>query len=183
MLVAQSRPTLCDPIDYSPPGSPVPWISQARILEWIAMPSSRGSPWPRDSLIWDMKEALLIVPDHLSKGFKHPGNWYPKGLLEPIPHRHWETTVCVCVNKTTCTSQLRALGTSRGRGTPEELSSGPSPPPSISSPKVQGLYFRLHLPIDFVASCLPFKAARQRWKECRALLTLQVFKFCAKKQA
>ena len=43
-LVAQSCPTLCDPIDYSPPGSSVPWIAQARILEWIAMPSSRGTP-------------------------------------------------------------------------------------------------------------------------------------------
>ena len=45
----QSCPTLCDPIDGSPPGSPVPGILQARILEWVAMPSSRGSffqgPW------------------------------------------------------------------------------------------------------------------------------------------
>ena len=33
----QSRPTLCDPIDGSPPGSPVPWILQARTLEWVAI--------------------------------------------------------------------------------------------------------------------------------------------------
>ena len=33
--------TLCDPMDYSPPGSSVHGISQARILEWVAMPSSR----------------------------------------------------------------------------------------------------------------------------------------------
>ena len=32
--------TLCDPMDYSPPGSSVHGILQARILEWIAMPSS-----------------------------------------------------------------------------------------------------------------------------------------------
>ena len=32
----QSCPTLCDPIDDSPPGSPVPGILQARILEWVA---------------------------------------------------------------------------------------------------------------------------------------------------
>ena len=31
----QSRPTLCDPIDGSPPGSPVPRILQARTLEWV----------------------------------------------------------------------------------------------------------------------------------------------------
>ena len=35
----QSCPTLCDPIDSSPPGSPVPGILQARILEWVAFPS------------------------------------------------------------------------------------------------------------------------------------------------
>ena len=33
--VAQSCPTLCDPIDVSPPGSPVPGILQARTLEWV----------------------------------------------------------------------------------------------------------------------------------------------------
>ena len=41
MLVAQSRPTLCDLMDNSPPGSFVYGILQARILEWVAMPSSR----------------------------------------------------------------------------------------------------------------------------------------------
>ena len=35
--LAQSCPTLCDPIDGSPPGSPVPRILQARILEWVAI--------------------------------------------------------------------------------------------------------------------------------------------------
>ena len=44
----QLRPTLCNPIDGSPPGSPVPGILQARILQWVAMPSSRGSSQPRD---------------------------------------------------------------------------------------------------------------------------------------
>ena len=36
-LVAQSCPTLCDPMDCSPPGSSVRGILQARILEWVAM--------------------------------------------------------------------------------------------------------------------------------------------------
>ena len=44
----QSCPTLCDPIDCSPPGSPVPGILQARILEWVAFPFSSGSSQPRD---------------------------------------------------------------------------------------------------------------------------------------
>ena len=40
--------TLCDPVDCSPPGVSVHGILQARILEWVAMPSSRGSSRPRD---------------------------------------------------------------------------------------------------------------------------------------
>ena len=36
----QSCPTLCDPIDGSPPGSPIPGILQARILEWVGISSS-----------------------------------------------------------------------------------------------------------------------------------------------
>ena len=47
-LDAQSCLTLCNPMDYSLPGSSVPGILQARILEWVALPSSRGSSQPRD---------------------------------------------------------------------------------------------------------------------------------------
>ena len=46
--VAQSCPTLCDPVDYRPPGSSVHGISQARILEWVAIFFSRGYSRPRD---------------------------------------------------------------------------------------------------------------------------------------
>ena len=38
----QSCPTLCDPIDNSPPGSPVPGILQARTLEWVAISFSNA---------------------------------------------------------------------------------------------------------------------------------------------
>ena len=44
----QSFLTLCDPMDCSPPGSSVHGILQPRILEWVAMPSSRASSQPRD---------------------------------------------------------------------------------------------------------------------------------------
>ena len=44
----QSCPTFCDCMDYSLPGSSVHRILQARILEWVAMPSSGGSSYPRD---------------------------------------------------------------------------------------------------------------------------------------
>ena len=48
MLVAQSCLTLCDPMNYSPPGSSLHGILQARILEWVAIPFSRESSRPRD---------------------------------------------------------------------------------------------------------------------------------------
>ena len=44
----QSRLTLHDPMDCNPPGSSVHGILQARILEWVAMPSSRESSQSRD---------------------------------------------------------------------------------------------------------------------------------------
>ena len=47
-LVAKLCPSLCDPMDSSPPGSSVRGIFQARILEWVAISFSRGSSWPRD---------------------------------------------------------------------------------------------------------------------------------------
>ena len=46
-LVAQSCSTLCDPMDCSLPGSSVCGTLQSRILEWVAMPSSRGCSQPR----------------------------------------------------------------------------------------------------------------------------------------
>ena len=62
---------LCDPMDCSPPGSPVHGILQARILEWVTIPFSRGSSWPRDQTwvsciagrfftIWATREAQPI---------------------------------------------------------------------------------------------------------------------------
>ena len=44
----QLCPTLCNPMDCSSPGSSVHGILQARVLEWVAMPSSRGYSRPRD---------------------------------------------------------------------------------------------------------------------------------------
>ena len=41
----QSRPTLCDPIDGSPPGSAIPGILQARTLEWVAISFSNAWKW------------------------------------------------------------------------------------------------------------------------------------------
>ena len=48
VLVTQSCPTLCDPMDCSLPGSSVHGILQIRTLEWVAIPFSRWSSWPRN---------------------------------------------------------------------------------------------------------------------------------------
>ena len=48
VLLLQSCPILCYPMDCSLPGTSVLGILQARILEWTAMPSSRGPSRPRD---------------------------------------------------------------------------------------------------------------------------------------
>ena len=48
LCLTQSCPTLCDPVDCSPPGSSVHGILQARTLEWGAISFSRASSWSRD---------------------------------------------------------------------------------------------------------------------------------------
>ena len=65
----QPRLTLCDPMDCSPPGSSVHGILQTRILEWVAMLSSRGSSQPRDQtpisyslLYWQVGSLPLAPP-------------------------------------------------------------------------------------------------------------------------
>ena len=71
MFITQSCPTLCDPMDCSPPGSSVHGILSARILEWVAIPFSRGSSQARDQTqvscnasrfftIWATREASMI---------------------------------------------------------------------------------------------------------------------------
>ena len=70
--VAQSFPTLCNPMDCSPPGSSVHGILQARILEWVAISFSRESSQPRDWIqvsriagrcfnLWATREAHYII--------------------------------------------------------------------------------------------------------------------------
>ena len=48
VLVSQSYPTLREPMDYNLPGSSVHGIFLSRMLEWVAIPFSRGSSLPRD---------------------------------------------------------------------------------------------------------------------------------------
>ena len=71
--VAQLCPTLCDPMDYSLPGSSIHGTFQARVLEWVAISFSRGSSRPRDwthvsrfagrhFTVWATKEVTMWEP-------------------------------------------------------------------------------------------------------------------------
>ena len=65
MLSCFSHVRLCDPMDCSPPGSSVHGILQARILEWVATLSCRGSSWPRDRspcLLWFLNCRWTLYP-------------------------------------------------------------------------------------------------------------------------
>ena len=68
---AKSCPTLCDPVACSPPGPSVHGIPQARVLEWVAMPSSRESSQPRDrtrvSYVSCIGRWVLYHQHHLGK--------------------------------------------------------------------------------------------------------------------
>ena len=72
ILVAQSFPTLCDPMDCDPQVSSIHEILQARILEWVAIPFFRESSWTRNQTwvpciaggffaIWAIREILIHV--------------------------------------------------------------------------------------------------------------------------
>ena len=60
----QSYLTFCDPMDCSPPSSSVHVILQARILEWVAMPASRGSSQPRDQTLVSYSPSLAGILYH-----------------------------------------------------------------------------------------------------------------------
>ena len=73
---ARSCLTLCNAINNSPPGFSVYGIFQARILEWVAMSSSRGSSWPRD---WIHNSFLFFMA----------GRFFP--TVPPGKSTEWET--------------------------------------------------------------------------------------------
>ena len=76
-FVAQLCPTFCDPMDCSPLGSSIHGILQAKVLEWAAMPSSKGSCQPRDR-IWvsaiEPRSPSLQLDSLLSEPLRKPKN-------------------------------------------------------------------------------------------------------------
>ena len=86
----QSCPTLCDPIDGRPPGSPVPGILQAKTLEWVAISFSSAWKWKAKgkslSRVWLLatpRTAAYQVPP--SMGFSRQEYWSGVPSLSLIP--------------------------------------------------------------------------------------------------
>ena len=85
----QWRPTLCDPIDGSPPGSPIPGILQARTLEWVAISFSNAWKW-KVKVKSLSHVCFLAIPwtaayqTPLSMGFSRQEYW--SGVPLPSPH-------------------------------------------------------------------------------------------------
>ena len=86
----QSCPTLCDPVDGSPPGSPVPGILQVRTLEWVAISFSNAWKWKvkvkslsRAGLLATPWTAAYQAPP--SMGFSRQEYW--SGVPSPSPNR------------------------------------------------------------------------------------------------
>ena len=84
----QSCPTLCDPIDGSPPGSPIPGILQARTLEWVTI--SFSNAWKWKVKVKSLSRVRLLVTSWTaahqappSMGFSRQENW--SGVPLPSP--------------------------------------------------------------------------------------------------
>ena len=91
----QSCPTLCDPIDGSPPGSPIPGILQARTLEWVAIAFSNAWRWKvkakslsRVRLLATAWTAVYQAPP--SMGFSRQEYW--SGVPLPSPYYQLNTS-------------------------------------------------------------------------------------------
>ena len=87
----QSCPTLCNPLDSSPPGSPIPRILQARTLQWVAISFSNAWKWKVKvkSLIRVRLFATPWTAAHqapLSMGFSRQEYWSGVPLPSPLPH-------------------------------------------------------------------------------------------------
>ena len=116
VLVAQSCLTVCDPTDCS---FFVHGILQARILEWVAIPSSKGSFWPRDWTCiprvswtagrfftsWAIKEATIKSSNftyrNISKGFKYriSERYLPSHVHCSIIHNRQVMKATMCLSK------------------------------------------------------------------------------------
>ena len=108
----------CDPMNCSLPGSSVHRISQAKLLEWVAISFSRGSYWPRDRTwvsciagrrftIWATREALKILPqNHSSKVSVH---WHLAFFTVQLSHPYITTGKTIALTRQTFVSKVMSL--------------------------------------------------------------------------
>ena len=111
---SQSCLILCNPMDYSPPGSSVHEILQTRMLEWVAIPFSRASASPRDQTwvssitdrffaIWATREDRAHWAHKFHETDPHPGNvtrdvtaWISTDLSLPLrsySNKKWDLSM------------------------------------------------------------------------------------------
>ena len=97
----QSCPTLCDPIDSSPPGSPIPGILQARILEWVAI--SFSNAWKWKAKVKSLSHVRLLATPWTAAyqapppmGFSRQEYW--SGLPLPSLHVRYKLLLLNCDN-------------------------------------------------------------------------------------
>ena len=85
----QSCPTLCDPIDGSPPGSPVPGILHTRTLEWVAISFSNAWKWKVKvkSVVSDPQWSHVLQPSRLLGPWDFPGKSTGVGCQELVMDR------------------------------------------------------------------------------------------------
>ena len=82
----QSCPTLCDPIDHSPPGSPVPGILQTRTLEWVAI--SFSNAWKWKVKVKSLSRVRLLVTPWTAAYQAPPSMGFPR-------QEHWSGCPCL----------------------------------------------------------------------------------------
>ena len=102
----QSCPTLCDPIDGNPPGSPIPGILQARTLDWVAI--SFSNAWNWKVKVKSLSHVQLLESPWTaayqalpSMGFSRQEYWSGMPLPSPI-YIYMYICVCVCVCVCVC---------------------------------------------------------------------------------
>ena len=99
----QLCPTLCDPIDRSPPGSPVPGILQARTLEWVAISFSNAWKWkvkvkPLSCVRLFTTPVTAAYQAPLSMGFSRQEHWSGVPLPSLHPQTNKEQIIYVPIN-------------------------------------------------------------------------------------
>ena len=113
--VAQTSPTLCDPMDCSPSASSVHRILQAKILEWIAISFSRVSSWPRD---WTHISGVSCIGRQI---LYHWATGSPKDNINCLGKLNWKGKESWMLRPTCCSLHIgskagidrEAIGTGR----------------------------------------------------------------------